>query len=62
MSGCIIKCPKCGKGHMKPMQNMSGGKKMLKSTAIIDEKYSKRASEFRVSGLICGCCGYISSW
>jgi hypothetical protein len=60
MSGCIVKCPRCRRGHMRRLQNMQTGKN-IQFNAIFDKSYSKHTPGFRVLGLICGRCGYVIS-
>jgi len=61
MSGCIRTCPRCGKGHMKGVNCMLFSKHM-KQAGIVDLAVPKISSGIKVSGLICGRCGYVSDW
>ena len=57
MPGVIIKCPKCGKGHMKSINLSVVGNRRLKS--IIEqtgEQYTRGCSIHRP---ICSRCGYV---
>lgn len=62
MSGVIIKCPKCGRGHMRIPGDMMVGSNTLKNIKLFenDPVVDTKQCVIKTRFLICSRCGYIS--